>query len=386
MADVVDFVPVFQETVDRIRARVLADANAGLSPTDPAFLDTTPGGFFYDITAALILEIDRLWDSVGSEMVAAMFPAYSWGTYLDEHGLTVGLVRKDAVAAVGTVTFTGTAGQFIGTGAEVQTPQPDPDSAPVVYATTAPATVGGGGTVDVPVVAVVPGTAGNVAAASATVVASPLQSIASVTNAAAITGGADVESDEAFRDRILLAYQGALGSGTVADYLGWALAYPGVGNAKVDPLWNGAGTVRVIVTDAQNRPVPGAIVTGLQNLLDPVAAQGRGLAPIGATVTVATPTTVVANIAAVITPRTGYSLDGAGGTIAMRADLAAAVTAYVNALAAGENVVVAHLIAALFQVGGVLDVPAATVTINGVNANLTVASTQIAILGTVTLT
>lgn len=386
MADPVDLTPVFQETIDRIRARVMADANAGLSPADPAFLDTTPGGFFYDITGAVLLEIERLWDAVGSEMVAAMFPAYAWGTFLDEHALTVGLLRKDAVAAVGTVTFTGTVGQFIGTGAQVQTIQPSPDSAPVVYATTAPATVGGGGTVDVPVQAVTAGTSGNVAAASVTVVASPLGGITAVSNAAAMTGGADVETDEALRSRVLIAYQGTLGSGTVTDYLSWALAFPGVGFAKVDALWSGAGTVRVLVTDATNRPVPGSLVTALQNLLDPVSGMGRGLAPIGAIVTVATPTTLTANISAVITPRTGYSLDGTSGTIAMRADLTAAVQAYVNSLAAGESVVVAHVIAALFENPGVLDVAAATVLINTVNANLAVGATQIAVPGTVTFT
>lgn len=383
MPDVADFTPIFQETVDRIRTRVDADANAGLLPSDPAFLDTTPGGFYFDTTGALILEIDRMWDSFGSEMVAAMFPAYAWGTYLDEHGITVGLIRKDAAPAAGTVTFTGTAGTFIATGTQVATPQPDPDSPPVVYATTGPATIPGGGSIAVAVQAVVAGTAGNQPAASVTVLLSPVAGITAVANAAAMSGGADVEADEAFRDRILLAYQGALGSGTVADYQSWALAEPGVGHVKVQPLWNGAGTVRVIVTDANNQPVPGAVVTSLQAKLDPVAGQGAGLAPIGATVTVTTPTTVTANVSATITPKAGYSLDGAGGTIAMRSDLTSSVTAYLRSLLPGESVILLHVSASLFEVEGVLD--ASAVQINGAAANLSIGATQVAVPGTVTL-
>jgi uncharacterized phage protein gp47/JayE len=379
----VDFTPVFQETVDRIRARVNADANAGIDPLDPSFLDTTPGGFWFDITQALVLELDRLWDALGSEVVAASFPAYAWGTYLDEHGLTVGLIRKDAAPAVGSVTFTGAAGTLLATGVQVGTQQTAPDADPVAFATTAPATIPVGGTIVVPVQAVEAGTAGNVAALAVSVLLSPVSGITAVSNVQAISAGADVESDEAFRDRVLLAYQGAQGSGTVADYLSWALSYPGVGNASVFPLWAGAGTVRVIVTDDLNRPVPGAVVTGLQNLLDPVAGQGRGLAPIGATVTVATPTTLTVNVTATVVTASGYSLTGTAGTIAVGPAATTAVRAFIDSLAPGQTVVLEAVKSRFFSIPGIVDVTAAT--LNAVAANLTVGATQVALTGTVVL-
>jgi uncharacterized phage protein gp47/JayE len=332
---------------------------------------------------AVILEIARLWDSLGSETVAAMFPSFAWGVYLDAHGVTVGLARKIPARAAGVVTFTGTAGTFLATGTQVATQPPSPDSDPQIYQTTGPATIGGGGTVDVAIEAVTAGSAGNVVATAVTVLLSAIQNIASLTNAQAITGGEDVETDEQFRNRILLAYQGSQGSGTVADYEGWALGYPGVGYATVQPLWSGAGTVRVVVTDTDNRPVPTAVVTGLQTLLDPSGGGGLGLAPIGATVTVATPSALVVNVVATLTLKPGYTLDGAGGTIAVGGDISDVVHGYIDTLPPNTPVVLKALVSKMFDVAGVSDV--GTVTLNGSAANLTVGALQVAETGTVSL-
>lgn len=383
MPDVSQLQPIFQETVDRIRARVNADANSGIDPNDAAFLDTSPGGFWWDITGAVILEIARLWDALGSEVVAAQFPAFAWGIYLDAHGVTVGLTRKLPAKAGGVVTFTGTPGVFIATGSTVATQPPSPDADPTIYETTGPATIPGGGTVSVAVQAINAGAAGNVVATAVTVLLAPIQNITAVSNAQPITGGEDVETDEQFRNRIVLAYQGSQGSGTVADYQGWALAYPGVGYVTVQPLWAGAGTVRVVVTDTNNRPVPTAVVTGLQTLLDPTGGTGLGLAPIGAIVTVATPSTLTVNVVAALTLRTGYTLDGAGGTIALGTELAQVVHDYIDTLPPNTPVILKALVSRLFDVAGVSDV--GTVTLNGSAANLAVGSLQVALTGTVSL-
>lgn len=378
MADVADLTPVFQETVDRIRARVNADANVGIAPNDPLYLDTTPGGFYYDITQAVIIEIDRLWDALGSEIVAASLPSYAWGVYLDEHGVTVGLVRKLAAFALGTVTFTGTPGTLIATGTQVGTQQTSADTPAIIYATTAPATIPGGGSVDVPIQAAEAGTIGNQAALAVSLLLSPVSGVTAVSNAVAVAGGADVESDEDFRDRILIAYQGSQGSGTVNDYIGWALAYPGVGHATVFPLWAGAGTVKVVITDADNKPVPAGVVSGLQVRLDPVAGQGLGLAPIGASVTVATPTTTAVVVAATMTLAAGYSIDGAASTIAVRPGVTAALLDYFKSLGTGQTVVLEAVKSRFFAVPGVIDVTAAT--LNGAAANLAIGSSAVAVL------
>jgi uncharacterized phage protein gp47/JayE len=180
------------------------------------------------------------------------------------------------------------------------------------------------------------------------------------------------------------------GAGNIGDYQRWALAYPGVGYASVFPLWNGPGTVRVIITDPRNGPVPPAVVTGLQVELDPVTQQGRGLAPIGANVTVATPTSLAINVAATPSPagvrhRKGYSLDGGAGTKVTRARIESALREYVDALRPGEDVMAQHVEAQFFRVRGVFNIVSVTLNGGAVGANVVVGDLQVATLGTVTL-
>jgi uncharacterized phage protein gp47/JayE len=383
MADFTDFFPLFQESIETIRARLDADINAGLDPNDPAFLDTTEGGLWYDLSQTVALEQERQWDALGSEVPAALFPVFAWGEYLDEHGVTINLERKDAVAATGMLTFTGAVGTLIATGVQMGTLQTDPDADPITFRTSASATIPAGGSVDVPIEAVEAGSAGNVASATITVLLSPVAGVSAITNIDATTGGADVETDDAYRVRILLEYANPSGGGTVADYQRWALAYAPVGFATVDSLWNGAGTVRVVITDVNNSPVSAAVISGLQNLLDPVAGQGQGLAPIGATVTVATPALVPINVSATVAMNAGYTLDGAGGTVAVRGGIEEAIRAYIDKLKPGDDVVRERVASQFFQVEGVYDVT--NVMLNGAASNVTLTSMQVARTGTVTL-
>lgn len=380
MADLLDFLPLRQETLARIRARMEADANAGVDPSDPSFLDTTVGGFWWDLTQVAALEAERLWDMASVEVPAAAFPTYAFGRYLDEHGAVFGLTRRDAVQATGEVTFTGTDGVLVPTGTQIARPVADPDGEDVAYETTESGTIAGG-VVTLAVQAVEAGATGNAPSNSVTALLSPIDGVTATGNALAITGGSDVETDEDFRARLMTLLQRAQGAGTVADYEQWALSYPGIGFATVQPLWGGPGTVRVVVTDTENSPVSPTVVAALQALLDPVAGEGRGLAPVGAVVTVATPTTTLVNITAKVEPEEGYSLDGTDGTVALRGTINDRLEDYVGRLKVGEEVVRGKVQSAIFRVTGVHDV-ALTVPA----ANVAIGATQVAELGTVTLT
>lgn len=358
MPDITDFTPVVQETIETIRARLDADVNAGLDPADLRWVDTVEGGVYWDLTQVVALEMERLWDALGTEIPAAMFPSFAWGDFLDDHATTYGLTRKDAIAATGTIQFTGTVGTQIATGTQVSTTPSDPDDDPITYSTTVSGTIPGGGTILLLAQADDTGTEGNVAIGIVNQLSSPIAGIASVSNVTPMASGEDVESDTDLQTRVLVEIESTVGAGTSSDYVRWSLAYPGVGNATVQPLWSGPGTVRVVVTDTDNEPVSGGIVTGLQNELDPPgnAGQGQGLAPIGAIVTVSTPTFYYANAQATIVHQAGYSLDGAGGTIATRASIVAAVTAYVNTLVPGAAVILNRIVYEALTVPGVLDV------------------------------
>ena len=442
MPRLIDFLPLRAETILTVRARLDADVNAGLAPEDELFIDTVEGGFYFDMTQPVALEIERLWDFLGSEVPAAAFVTYAFGTYLDQHGEVLGVPRKSSALANGEVTFVGTNGVAIGTGTVVAVVNADPDSDEEISFRTTEAGTISGGEVSLSVEAEDPGSDHNVGAGTITLLISPINGITSVTNAVATGGGTDVEEDEAYRARLLLELSSPGGQGNQADYQRWALGFSGVGFAKVNPLWKGPGTVQVLITDTNNDPVGQVVEDELQELLDPPVATtllngaqnltsgtltvdsttdfrtatvgspqhlnildyiisytgktattftgctggtsvvapddsevhqggvGAGLAPVGAEVTVDTPTATTVTIVAAVTTYEGWSLDGDAGTIAIRDEVETAVRDYVDALPPGEDVRLNHVEAAFFNVEGVYDV--GSVTINGSAANLSI--------------
>lgn len=68
-----------------------------------------------------------------------------------------------------------------------------------------------------------------------------------ITLLAAASGGADIEDEEDFRSRGLMAFQNPPQGGSDADYKSWALAVSGVTRAWVKRRLNGAGTVGVYI-------------------------------------------------------------------------------------------------------------------------------------------
>src|SRR5690606_3897420 len=88
--------------------------------------------------------------------------------------------------------------------------------------------------------------------------------------------------------RILDRHQNKSMSGAIRDYERWAQEVPGVGGVTVIPEWNGPGTVKLIIVDANGEPANQQLIENVQNYIAP--EDGDGLAPIGAEVTVAAPT------------------------------------------------------------------------------------------------
>lgn len=379
--DLADELRVTNETPESIKARLIADTNAGIDPNDPAYADVVVGAFWDDLNGARVLEDDRIYDRM-NEVVANAIPSSASGAFLDAWAQTLGLDRKDATAAAGQVTVTGADGTVVSDGTQVSTVQTDPDAPPLTFV-TAQSGVIAGGSLTVDVTAVELGSAGNVPAHTVTLLNTPLGDGFAVTNALAITGGSDVETDEALQRRIVRKLSGAGGGGNQDDYVNWGLNYPGVGFVTVQANTPQTGHVTVSITDVNNDPMPTPSIAGLQQVLDPSSSstQGAGAAPIGATVYVTTPTTKSVTVEApglILVP--GYTLDGASGTFAVRGPIEASVARYVNALPAGADVVHNKVLAAIIDVVGVNDVPA--LTLDGAAGNVTISPTQVASLTT----
>lgn len=246
-----------------------------------------------------------------------------------------------------------------------------------------------GGRRTIPIQALETGVDGNVAAGAITQMDSGVPGIATVINVAAMGNGTETETDPAMKTRLSKLFGGAK-SANVVWYEARALEEPGVGRAVVIANSPTDGDVNIMIMGPDGRNVVAAVVTSLQSRLDPVSGQGAGQAPIDHNVTVATPTPQTINVAATPTLKPGYTLDGTGGTIAVRADLTAAIRNYIASLTAGDDVIYDASKASFFDVEGWLKHGAFTIqnlTAGGsmVSADLSISASQVAVPGTITL-
>lgn len=99
--------------------------------------------------------------------------------------------------------------------------------------------------------------------------------------------GDDVESDEDLRVRYMESVTAPEFGGNVSDYQNKVKSLTGVGGCKVVPIWNGGGTVKLIITNSQGGVPTSSLVNDVQQAVDPNQdQQGLGIAPIGHVVTV----------------------------------------------------------------------------------------------------
>ena len=129
-----------------------------------------------------------------------------------------------------------------------------------------------------------------------------------MTNAAAITGGYDKETDDELRERTYYKIRTPGTSGNRNDYVNWALSIDGVGGAKCVPLWDGAGTVKVVITDADGETAGAELISDVDDYIDTVR-------PVGANVTVVSATAVTINVSAAVALMTGYTSETVNAAI-----------------------------------------------------------------------
>lgn len=204
--------------------------------------------------------------------------------FLEGWAALKGVFREPAAAASGVVTFTGASGTVI------------PAGAPLVRGDGKTFTVQSAGTIS----------AGGTVAVTATADADPTgltgafgntevgvtmtlgQAIAGVqsngTVSTAFVGGADIETDDSLRSRMLAAYQSPPEGGDQSDYVNWARAVPGVTRAWCTPNGFGAGTVVVYVMLDSTRSAQGGFPQGSNGV---AATEPRAAAATGDQLTVA---------------------------------------------------------------------------------------------------
>jgi uncharacterized phage protein gp47/JayE len=344
----------FEAIIERMLARL---------PND---IDKRQGSIVYDLLAPAAAELAQAYIEMDNVLNLG-FADTTYGEYLDRRVAEQGLTRKPAVKATGRLTFSGPEGTVIPVGTRVSTE----GETPVYFVTTTEGTIAGG-TVTVDAEAEVGGVNGNVDAGKITIVLGDLAGVVTVTNAEPFTGGVDEETDEELYERYKEKVTRPITSGNKYQYEAWAKEIAGVADARCYPLWNGPGTVKVVVVDSEKRSPSAQVIQTVADYIESVR-------PIGADVTVVGVTEVPIDISVTVT----LSTDANPSTV--ESDIRENITEYFKKIGFVETVVRYTAIGnAILDAYGVVDY--SNLTVNGAVTNVILKDDEVPILGAVSIT
>jgi uncharacterized phage protein gp47/JayE len=229
----------------------------------------------------------------------------------------------------------------------------------------------------VPVTAENVGKTYNVVIGSVTIIESDLTGVDSVTNAIAMAGGVDAESDYAYHARFQ-EYMEGLGKANIAGLIVGALSVDQIISASVvehfPPLSN--VNVHLYVDDGSTGGVSAGKLAEVQAVIDgDGTSANQGYRAAGVNVVVVAPGQIIQDVTLTISViSTGVALNQ------LAIDVKAAITDYINGLGVGEDIIFTKLIAAIMSVFGVADVVISVPT-----ANVTISPSQVGRVGTIAL-
>jgi phage-related baseplate assembly protein len=243
----------------------------------PQLTDRNPGSVVRLIAESFAREY-AMFSQQLEAVYRAGFVATAGGRDLDQLAVLVGITRRLATFAGGTVVFgrstPAPADIFIPAGTRVSTSQPPP----LVFATTAPQTLRRGNlSVEAPIQSLNAGAGGIVDAGTIQVLHRPILGIETVSNTVATQFAGTSEDDTALRARVQRALETA-GQATTGALLGALTSIPGVREKDVrieeDPLAH-PGVVKLNValsamadTQATGQQPGAALLQTLQQALD----------------------------------------------------------------------------------------------------------------------
>ncbi len=278
--------------------------------------------------------------------------------YLERQASIQGIYRRAASKATGTLTVSYTEGATLPVGtifmADNQTR----------YETTAEPEVG---SYTVPVQCLEVGTIGNHEEGQTYTLVSPVTGVDAEAVGSEMAGGAEAESDESLRERLLYRLRNPPRGGTATDYVAWAKEVPGVTRAWCFPKEQGIGTVvvRFATDELTDDGVPTAGM--VQIVADHIAES----APVTAA------TTVVAPVAKAVNFRIK---DLIPDSESVRAQVEAELKSlFVREATPGEALLISHIRQAISSAAGEEDFELLEPT-----ADVPADSTQLLVVGEVT--
>ncbi|MGS0982039.1 baseplate J/gp47 family protein [Burkholderia glumae] len=321
--------PYLRPTLSELKAQVAADIQSGLPGTDPLLRFSSFG-----VIGRALAGLGQLQYGYTDYIAQQSNPFTATDEYLEAWAALKGIYREPATQAGGAMP-----GQIQFTAAATAGPIPAGTSISrsdgVGYTTTSEGTVTNG-VVTVNAVANadptgLTGAFGNCAVGTVMTLGVSISGINSTGQvSAAFTGGADIETDDSLRSRMLFAYQNPAQGGSESDYVQWAREVAGVTRAWCNPVGFGPGTVVVYTMFDQAESGNNGFPVGTDGV---ATNEKRGVAATGDQLTVANwiyplrPVTALVYSCAPIPTAIDFTITGAANfTAAQKAAIASAIS------------------------------------------------------------
>ena len=255
-------------------------------------IDKREGSFLSNMVSPLSEELAKAYINM-SDILSLGFIEDTFDTYLDKRVSEFGVYRKQGSKAIGEIKVEGQDGATITNGTLIR--------ANDLYFTVL-------NDIELPtdnilyVEANEVGYKYNLLANTEFELVEKNDKVTSLINETDFKNGVDIESDEDLRKRFVKVVNNPSTSGNKAHYEEWALEVDGVGRAIVYPLWNGNGTVKVMVIGNDNKPVAEDIINNCKLHIEENM-------PIGCQLTVITASLLNVSVKASIELKEGYTLE-----------------------------------------------------------------------------
>jgi len=333
--------------------RMLADIDSNY--------DKSQGSFFYDVLSATATEFEKKYKENENEIRKKHINS-AVGKELEELVKEyANMERKHSTQSSDIVIITGSNGFPIIEGEMVAS-----DNLNFIF--TESSTIVNG-TAAVKVKCETYGSTGNVPASTIKYFPKTLPGLQTVTNTEPFINGYDEETDDELKARYYEKIGEPQTNSNIAEYRAWAKSIIGVGDARVLPLWNGVGTIKIVLINSNKLPVEQNLIDNVHNYILSVRSAFSG-----------TLTVVSANSKA-ITISVTLDIDTLNYTAdQVETNIETNITEYLKEIAFKQDYVsYAQLGNKILNSDGVKDY--SNLVVNNGTSNVAIGETEIAILG-----
>lgn len=332
-------------------------------------LSKMEGTFNFDIAATFGITAEEVYKELEFWEKQTFIDTATEDEYVEKHALMFGVTRRLGTKATGTVKVTGKANSII----EENTIFLNRDG--IKYKSLRKEYLSTTGVAEIEIECLSEGKIGNAAIGEITTFEIQNSNIYSVINEKEIINGYDKEPNSVLVARAKEKATKPAHSGNIYDYEQWAKQVDGVGKVLVKPLWNGNGTVKVLVANYNNDIADSSLIQKVRERIQ--RDDGR---PVGADVTVDSFTAKNINIEVQIILKAGFTLSDVKEKIESLLKAIVKTEAATYEKADKSVLSINRLEKAILDIEGVND---NFVKINSSNSNIEIESDEILIVGTV---